>query len=113
MGGEAARLQIPDRRDGGRHLRVSWHPTRRLVVFSQWREGVCVATTPVELAEIPTVIAVLVKALADASRSPAGSPPPPSVASVGRDIRQVLTSWFRPRLATIVAMKPRSAPRRD
>jgi len=70
MGGYAAQLQISDRRDGARHLRLSWHATRRVVVFSHWRDGVCVASTPVEVAEIPTMIEVLVKALADTSRSP-------------------------------------------
>lgn len=112
MGGNAARQQIPDQRDGGRHLRVSWHPTRRVVVFSHWRDGVCVATTPVELAEIPTIIAVLVKALGDASQSLTAPRPTPSAESVGRDIRQVVRAWFRPRLATIVALKPQQTHRR-
>ena len=113
MGGEGARLQIPDQRDGGRHLRVSWHPTRQLVVFSHWRDGVCVATTPVELSEIPGVIAVLVKALADAARRPTAQALRPTAESLAHDAREVLTSWLRPRLATISALKPRSAQRRD
>ena len=113
MDGNAARQQIPDQRDGSRHLRVSWHPTRRVVVFSHWRDGVCVATTPVELAEIPSIIAVLVKALGDASQSPSVPRPAPSVESVGHDLREVLRAWFRPRLATIVALKPRPTHRRD
>jgi hypothetical protein len=112
MGGNAARRQIPDQRDDGRHLRVSWHPTRRVVVFSHWRDGVCVATTPVELAEIPSIIAILVKALGDAFQSRAPTSPTPSAESVSRDVREVLTNWFRPRLATICALKPRSAHRR-
>ncbi|HEX4217603.1 MAG TPA: hypothetical protein VHZ02_04495 [Acidimicrobiales bacterium] len=113
MGGEAARLQIPDQRDSGRHLRVSWHPTRQLVVFSHWRDGVCVATTPVELAEVPAVIAVLVKALADASRWPTAKGAMPNAQSVVRDARDVMSTWLRPRLATIVALKPRSSRRCD
>jgi hypothetical protein len=113
MGGEAARLQIPDRRDAGRHLRVSCHPTRQLVVFSHWRDGVCVATTPVELAEIPTVIAVLVKALAEAARRPTAEASTPGAASLAHDVREVLTSWIRSRLATISVLKPRSPYRHD
>lgn len=113
MGGRAARQQVPDQRDGGRHLRVSWHPTRRVVVFSHWRDGVCVATTPVELAEIPSIIAVLVKALGDASQSPTEPRPTPSAESVGRDIGQVIRAWLRPRLATIVALKPGPGRRSD
>jgi hypothetical protein len=69
-----------------------------------------VASTPVELAEIPTIIAVLVKALADASRSPTSEAP--SVRSVRRDVGQLLHAWLRPRLATIVALRPGSEQHR-
>jgi hypothetical protein len=113
MGGEASSLQIPDRRDTGRHLRVSWHPNRQLVVFSHWRDGVCVATTPVELTEIPTVIAVLVNALADAARRPTARALTPGARSIVQDIREVLTNWLQPRLATIRVLKPRAPYGRD
>jgi hypothetical protein len=112
MAGQAAQLQIPDRRNGGRHLRVSWHPAQRLVVFSHWREGVCVATTPVELDEIPSVIGALVGALAEGSASPTKEPSGPTAQSVGRDIGQMVSGWLRPRLASIVALKPRSEDQR-
>jgi hypothetical protein len=52
--------------DGGR-LRASWHPERRAVVFSHWRENVCVASTPVPVEELPTLVAVLARALAEAA----------------------------------------------
>ena len=70
MATEPAQLQIADPRNAGRHLRLSWHASKQVVVFSQWRDGVCVATTPVELAEIPAVIGALVSALEDAAKNP-------------------------------------------
>jgi hypothetical protein len=72
-----------------------------------------VATTPVDLAEIPTVIAVLVKALAEAARRPTAEAPTPGAASLVHDVREVLTSWIRSRLATISVLKPRSPYRHD
>jgi hypothetical protein len=112
MGGYAAQLQISDQRDGARHLRLSWHASRRVVVFSHWRDGVCVASTPVDVAEIPTIIGVLVKALADTSRSPTSEASAPSARSVLRDVGQILHAWLRPRLATIVALRPGSEQHR-
>jgi hypothetical protein len=98
-------LQVVDPRDDDRQLRVSWHPTKRIVVFSQWRHDVCVATTPVELAEVPAVVGLLVGALEDASRDPSPDAVP-SVLSVRRDIGQLIRAWLRPRLAPVVTMAP-------
>lgn len=70
------------------------------------------ATTPVELADIPSVIGALVGALAEGSTSPTKDSPAPSPQSVGRDIRQMVSGWLRPRVATIVALKPRSEDQR-
>jgi hypothetical protein len=33
-----------DVRDGGRSMRVSWHPEDDFFVLSIWRDGTCVAT---------------------------------------------------------------------
>lgn len=115
MASEPAHLQIVDPRNADRHLRVSWHASKRVVVFSQWRDGVCVATTPVELAEIPGVIGVLVSALEDASTRPltptetGTGPTGPTAQSVRQDINELVRDWLRPRLASITALTPRSA----
>ncbi|HWD52355.1 MAG TPA: hypothetical protein VG412_08145 [Acidimicrobiales bacterium] len=114
MSADPAHLQIDDHRDGDRHLRVSWHASRQVVVFSQWRAGVCVATTPVELADIPAVIGVLVDALEDASKAPPSpsqsqsQSSPPTAQSVLEDIQVLLRDWLRPRVASITALPPRS-----
>jgi hypothetical protein len=68
------------------------------VVLSHWRDGVCVASTPVDIEELPGLIGVLVGALGDAaagSDPPASMNPPPSTWSN-------LRSRFRPTLATVV-----------
>ncbi|HEX3841510.1 MAG TPA: hypothetical protein VHU85_12005 [Acidimicrobiales bacterium] len=115
MASEPAHLQIVDPRNAERHLRVSWHANKRVVVFSQWRDGVCVATTPVELAEIPAVIGVLVSALEDAlTRAPTDTAAPnPTAQSVRQDINELVRDWLRPRLASITALTPRSKPLPD
>jgi hypothetical protein len=110
MSADPAHLQIDDRRDGDRHLRVSWHASRQVVVFSQWRQGVCVASTPVELADIPAVIGVLVDALVDASRGAPSDSAAPTAQSVRQDIHELLRDWLRPHLASITALSPRSKP---
>ncbi len=110
MSADPAHLQIDDPRHGDRHLRVSWHASRQVVVFSQWRQGVCVATTPVELADIPAVIGVLVDALVDGSNGTPSKAAAPTAQSVREDIQQLLRDWLRPRLAPITALTPRSKP---
>jgi hypothetical protein len=81
-----------------------------VVVFSQWREGVCVATTPVELTDIPAVIGVLVEALEDAARGVSPKEAAPTAQSVREDIQELLRDWLRPRVASITALTPRSKP---
>jgi len=109
MSADPAHLQIDDRRNGDRHLRVSWHASRQVVVFSQWRQGVCVATTPVELADIPAVIGVLVDALVDASEGAPSNAAPPTAHSVREDIQELIRDWLRPRVASITSLTPRSS----
>jgi hypothetical protein len=56
---------------------------------------------------------VLVKALAEAARRPTAEASTPGAASLAHDVREVLTSWIRSRLATISVLKPRSPFRHD
>jgi hypothetical protein len=115
MASEPAHLQIVDPRNAERHLRVSWHATKRVVVFSQWRDGVCVATTPVEVEEIPAVIGVLVGALEDASKTAStdSATRNPTAQSVMQDVNELVRDWLRPRLASITSLAPSSAPLPD
>jgi len=69
-----------------------------------------VATTPVELVDIPAVIGVLVDALEDASKAAPSKAPAPTAQSVREDIQELLRDWFRPRVASITALTPRANP---
>jgi hypothetical protein len=112
---DPARLAILDPRDDDRQLRISWHPSKRIVVFSHWRHDVCIATTPVALRDVASVVGVLVGALDDASRQPA--PPEateaPTVRSVRRDVARLVRGWLRPRLAPVVSLGTLRARRRE
>jgi hypothetical protein len=96
------RLSIPDSRGQGATLRVTKHPEQRKVVLSHWRDGVCVASTPVDLNEVPSLIGVLADALGDAIDSTvAKESAPPSKVS----LLSVIRSWLRPRLAQITELR--------
>jgi hypothetical protein len=104
------RLSIPDARGHGATLRVTKHPEQRKIVLSHWRDGVCVASTPVELSEVPALIGVLADALGDAVDStPNESAPPPSKGSLLAAIRR----WLRPRLAQITELRVVRDPAKD
>ncbi len=108
MGGNPGYVHVADRRDSLGFLRVSSHGSKRVVVFSQWRLGVCVASTPVPVSELSSVISVLVGALEDASKPQSAKAAEPSIRSIRRDVRRLVDSRFRPRLAPVVDMVRRS-----
>ncbi len=93
------RLNIPDARGSGAYLRVTRHPDQQKVVLSHWRDSVCVASTPVDISDVPSLIGVLAEALGDAvvmsGSTSVSRPPKPSPWSRLRDL-------FRPGLAMIV-----------
>jgi hypothetical protein len=99
------RLNIPDARGSGAYLRVTRHPDQQKVVLSHWRDSVCVASTPVDISELPSLIGVLAEALGDAvvlsGPGSVSGPAKPSAFSKLRD-------RFRPTLAKVVDlhMKP-------
>jgi len=96
------RLNIPDARVRGATLRVTRQQGQGKVVFSHWRDGRCVASTPIELGEIPGLIGVLVDALGvaqDVGNRPSIVPPPrPRVVSA-------LQRWIHPRLAQVTELR--------
>jgi hypothetical protein len=55
---------LSDARDGGRALRVSWHPADDVCVFSIWREDRCAATFQLMRSDAPGLISCLVEGLA-------------------------------------------------
>lgn len=104
------RLSIPDARGHGATLRVTKHPEQRKVVLSHWRDGVCVASTPVELSEVPALIGVLADALGDAiDAAPGQVAPAPSKGS----LLAVIRSWLRPKLAQVTELRLVRDPAKD
>jgi hypothetical protein len=97
--GEARPLsvQIPDTRGDGACMRVTWHPERRKVVVSHWRDQVCVATTPIDLAEVPDLISILVDALADAAGDSEVQVTPAQRAG----LLAKLSDWLAPKVASV------------
>ena len=69
------RLSIPDARGQGATLRVTRHPEQGKVVLSHWRDGLCVASTPIELSEVSALIGLLADALGEAIDVPKTGPP--------------------------------------
>lgn len=68
------RLVVQDARGQGGSFHITRHPEQQKVVISQWRDGACVATTPVDLNEVPAIIAALADALGDALALPRPEP---------------------------------------
>lgn len=112
LGWNDPRVEIDDPRDVDRHLRVAWHVSQRTVVVSQWRSGVCVATTPVEISDVPTLINLLVKALGEATAPSPVPERPPTTQTIRDDVIRLVRARLRPRLAPIIALsQARRKPR--
>ena len=78
-------LDIGDPRGDGRFLRLSWHQNRRVIVVSQWREGVCISSTPVGIEHLAKLVGFLVGALQEAVSLPvvpAATRPPSRLAQL-------------------------------
>jgi len=102
------RLSIPDARGQGATLRITKHPEQRKVVLSHWRDGVCVASTPVDLREVPALIGVLADALGDAidaTPDGTGTTPPKGALRPKGTLLSALRSWLRPKLAQITELR--------
>ena len=104
------RLSIPDARGHGATLRVTKHPEQRKIVLSHWRDGVCVASTPVELSEVPALIGVLADALGDAIDTTDGDQHRPAAEGIPVS---VVRSWLRPKLAQITELRLVRDPSKD
>jgi hypothetical protein len=97
------RLNIPDARGHGASLQVTSHSEQHKVVLSHWRDGTCVASTPVDLTELPALIGVLVDALGHAVAAPS-----PALECVPNpSLWHRLTARFRPTVGTVVELPHR------
>lgn len=104
MGASPKRLVVADSRGQGGSLRITRHPEQHKVVLSHWRDGLCIASTPVDLNELPPIIAALAEALGDEVAQPGPAPN-----SAGRLLPR-LRAWFRPKMARVVSFPPPAGP---
>jgi hypothetical protein len=98
VGAPPNRINISDSRGQKAYLQVTRHRDQRKVVLSQWRDGTCVASTPLDVSELPGLISVLAEALGDATTMPPRLP-----GSVGHgSLWSMVKSYLRPTLARVV-----------
>jgi len=74
---------VPQALGADEYLRVTWHETDRVIVFSHWQGEVCVAATPVKVTETAELATLLVGALGHAAgqRTELGPQPAPQTAT--------------------------------
>ncbi len=94
-------LAIADARSRGATLRVTGHPEKRKLVISHWRDDLCVASTHVEVGELPALIGVLADILGDVAGSGESAP---KTTPGALDLLARIKRWWRPRLAQIVEL---------
>jgi hypothetical protein len=98
-------VQLPDLRNQTDYLRASWHPETRTIIVSQWRSGICVASTPLDVHEAPRLINMMVEALRDATLDSKLNAKP-TASSVRRDLATLTSSWWRPRVRAVTSHLP-------
>ena len=100
------RVFVGDARDNGGFLRVTWHGDVDQFVVSNWDGNLCVGATRVRLADVPELISVLAKGLAEAGTREAAPPPP----ATPTRLPDVLRTWWRSRhrhLAQVLPLRRR------
>lgn len=75
--GRRHRAFVPQALGSDEFLRITWHESRDLVVFSQWCGDECTAALPVRVAQLGDAVALLADAVGanHTDRSPAWPPP--------------------------------------
>jgi hypothetical protein len=71
-------------------------------VLSHWRDGVCVASTPIELSEVPALIGVLADALGEAIDG--NGHPSLESGSMSSPLSRIRL-WLRPKLARVTELR--------
>lgn len=95
-------LAIHDARSQEATLRVTGHPEKRKLVISHWRDDICVASTHVEVGELPALIGVLADTLGDVARS---GVPAPTITPGDHGLLARVKTWWRPRFAQIIELR--------
>ena len=71
---ERHRVLVPQALGSDEFLRVTWHESRELIVFSHWDGDHCVAATPVRITDIEELASLISQAAAHGTAS--AWPPP-------------------------------------
>lgn len=76
-GDAARRVFVPQALGADEFLRVTWHESKHVIVFSHWQGDHCVAATPVRISDLGELAELTVAALASSTRqSPWPAPDP-------------------------------------
>lgn len=68
--GSMRRVLVPQALGSDEFLRVTWHESRKVIVFSHWEGDHCVAATPVRVSDIAELAELTVAALASTMPAP-------------------------------------------
>ena len=72
---ERHRVLVPQALGSDEFLRVTWHASRELIVFSHWDGDHCVAATPVRVTDIDDLASMIAQAAAHGTTASAWPPP--------------------------------------
>ena len=89
------RVLVPQALGSDEFLRVTWHATRELIVFSHWNGDHCVAATPVRVADIAELARLISEAAGQETSRGAWPQPSPDtlvVPASGLTVPQALRS---------------------
>jgi hypothetical protein len=103
------RVSVADVRGNDQYLRATWHPETSTVVVSHWVGSVCIASTPIALADASNLIGLLVNALHETATRPQ-APEPAIVDSPTRRLVDRIARRLRPPLAPVIAIGSRWLP---
>jgi hypothetical protein len=72
---ERHRVLVPQALGSDEFLRVTWHASRELIVFSHWDGDHCVAVPPVRVTDIEDLASLIAQAAAHGTTASAWPPP--------------------------------------
>ena len=72
---ERQRVLVPQALGSDEFLRVTWHASRELIVFSHWDGDHCVAATPVRVTDVGQLASLISQAAAHGTMASAWPPP--------------------------------------
>ena len=76
--GERHRIFLPQALGSDEFLRVTWHESRGVMVFSHWDGAECIAATPVRVADVAELAWLTASAVGLELVVPAHAWPPPA-----------------------------------